>query len=157
MNPLYLLTVVPWIAVAMLVIYRQFTAQPLRVRPLIVLPVILAAMGISNLAQEPATTPTAVAVLVVNLVIAIALGLWRGTSLLVWRDATATVLRQGTLFTLTLWLIAIALRALTAIIGHVSGSPGSVSIGELPLFLGTTFAAQNLVVWARAQSLRQVP
>ncbi len=155
MDPRYLFTVVPWIAVALLVIYRQFTAQPLRGRPLVVLPVLLAAMGTSNLAQQPATAPAAIAVLVVNVAIAAALGLWRGTRIRMWRDATDTILRQATLLTLALWLVALALRALTAIIGHASGSASSVGIGELPLFLGITFAAQNLVVWARAQSLLQ--
>ena len=154
MNPQYLLTVVPWIAVAILVIYRQFTAQPLRGRPLIVLPAILAVMGISNLAQQPTTAPATIAVLVVNVAIALTLGLWRGISIRVWRDTADTVLRQATLLTLALWLVALALRAITAIIGHASGSAGSLSIGELPLFLGITFAAQNLVVWTRAQSLR---
>ena len=155
MDPRYLLTVVPWIAVALLVIYRQCTAQPLRGRPLIVLPVLLAVMGISNLAQQPATAPAAIAVLVANAVIASTLGLWRGSSIRVWRDATDTILRQATLLTLALWLVALALRALTATVGHASGLAGSVSVGELPLFLGITFAAQNLVVWTRAQSLRQ--
>jgi hypothetical protein len=120
-----------------------------------VLPVILAAMGISNLAQQPATAPSAIAMLAVNAVIAITLGLWRGTSIRVWREAAGTILRQGTLLTLAIWLVAIALRALTAIIGHASGMASSVSFGELPLFLGITFAAQNLVVWARAQSMRR--
>ena len=41
MDPRYLLTVVPWIAIAILVIYRQFTIQPLRGLPLIVLPLLL--------------------------------------------------------------------------------------------------------------------
>jgi hypothetical protein len=155
MDPRYLLTVVPWIAVAILVIYRQFTIQPLRGRPLIVLPVILAALGISNLAQQPAMAPSAIAVLVLNVAIAVTLGLWRGSSIRVWRDAGDTVLRQATLLTLTLWLVAIVLRALTAVLGHLSGNAGSVSFGELPLFLGITFAVQNLVVWARVQPLRQ--
>jgi hypothetical protein len=156
MNQQYLLTVVPWIAIALLVIYRQFTAQPLRGQPLIVLPVILAVMGISNLARQPSITSTAIGLLVVNVVIASTLGLWRGTSLQVWRDTTGTILRRATQFTLTLWLVAIALRVLTALIGHASGIATSVSFGELPLFLGITFAAQNLVVWARAQSMSTV-
>lgn len=119
------------------------------------LPAILAAMGISNLTRQPTTASATIAVLVANVAIAITLGLWRGTSIRVWRDATDTILRQATLFTLALWLVAIALRALTAVVGHIADGASSVSIGEIPLFLGITFAAQNLVVWARAQSLRQ--
>jgi len=112
-------------------------------------------MGISNLTHQPSLAPTAIAVLAVNVAIAVTLGLWRGSSIRMWRDASDTILRQATLLTLALWLVAIALRALTAILGHLSGNAGSVSFGELPLFLGITFAAQNLMVWARAQSLRQ--
>ena len=119
------------------------------------LPAILAAMGISNLSRQPTTASATIAVLVANVAIAIMLGLWRGTSIRVWRDDTDTILRQATLFTLALWLVAIALRALTAVVGHISGSASSVSVGEIPLFLGITFAAQNLVIWSRAQSLRQ--
>jgi hypothetical protein len=156
MNPQYLLTVVPWIAVAILVIYHQFTAQTLRGQAMIVLPVILAVIGISNLTRQPSLAPTTMAVLVVNVLIASTLGLWRGTSIRLWREGTDTILRQATLLTLVLWLVAIALRALTAIIGHASGVASSVSFGELPLFLGITFAAQNLVVWTRAQSLRAI-
>jgi hypothetical protein len=58
----------------------------------------------------------------------------------------------NTTVTLPLWIMAIALRIVIAVIGHREGVPTSVSTGEIPLFLGITLAAQNPVIWQRAQA-----
>jgi len=42
-------------------------------------------------------------------------------------------------------------RILIGIVAGREGVPVSVTTGELPLFLGITLAAQNALIWLRAQ------
>ena len=151
MNAQYLVSILPWIAVAAYVVYQQFSAQPIVERRLLVLPLIMAALGVSALVQQPPATIGAIAVLLVSAAGAVALGLWRGASVRVWTDASGVAWRKGTALTLALWLASFALRFGISYGGHALGLTGAVNFGELPLFLGITFAAQNAVIWLRMQ------
>src|SRR5579883_3251469 len=142
MNAQSLISFLPWIAVAAYVVYQQFSAQPIVERRLVILPLIMAALGVSALAQQPPATVGAVAVLLVSVASAVVLGLLRGASVRVWTDASGAAWRKGTALTLVLWLASFALRFGIAVGGHALGFTGGMSFGELPLFLGITFAAQ---------------
>jgi len=152
MNQQYLLTLVLGIALVLFIIYRQLVKRPVESRQLVVLPLVLAALGLTNLNHEPPATSAAVSTLVASLASAVVFGLARGVSVRVWQEA-GTVLRQGTAITLALWVIAIALRIGIGAIAHRDGVAQSVTFGELPLFLGVTLAAQNVVIWMRAQAI----
>jgi hypothetical protein len=62
-------------------------------------------------------------------------------------------LRKGTGVVLLLWIVGIALRLGIAVIARHQGVATSVSTGEIPLFLGITLAAQNLVIWNRGHEM----
>lgn len=152
MNQQYLLTAAIGVALALLIIYRQLRRQPLEGRRLIILPLVLAVLGLYSLSHKPPTAGAAVAALVISLASAVVLGLARGGSMHVWLEA-GSVLRQGVLLTLVLWIVSIIVRVAIGAIAQRSGVAQSVTVGELPLFLGVTLAAQNVVIWQRAQAL----
>ena len=156
MNLQYLPTVVIGAALVLFIIYRQLMTRPVEARQLVVLPLFLAVLGLINLNKEPLATSAAVTALVASLASAVAFGLARGVSMRVWQDA-GSVLRQGAPLTLALWIIAIALRIGIGALAHRAGVAQSVTFGELPLFLGVTLAAQNLVIWMRAQAIGVSP
>jgi hypothetical protein len=152
MNTQYLPTVVIGAVLVLFIIYRQLVRRPVEGRQLVVLPLVLAVLGLYNLNRQPPAASAAVIALVASLATAVVLGLARGLSMRVWQDA-GSVLRQGAPITAALWIIAIALRIAIGAIAHRAGVAQSVTFGELPLFLGVTLAAQNLVIWMRAQTI----
>lgn len=152
MNQQYLLTAVIGIALALFIIYRQLRRQALEGRRLVVLPLVLAVLGLYSLTREPPTTGAAVTALVASLASAVVLGLARGASMRVWLEA-GSILRQGVALTGALWIISIVVRLVIGVIAQRAGVAQSVTVGELPLFLGVTLAAQNVVIWQRAQAL----
>jgi hypothetical protein len=121
-----------------------------------VLPLVLAVLGLNNLINQPPRMSAAITSLVASLAIAVVFGLARGLSMRVWEDA-GSVMRQGTPLTAALWIIAILLRIGIGAIARRAGVAQSVTFGELPLFLGVTLAAQNLVIWKRAQAIGVTP
>lgn len=156
MNLQYLPTVVIGAALVLFIIYRQLGRRPVEGRQLAVVPLVLAVLGLYNLNKQPPATSAAVAALVASLAGAVVFGLARGRSMRVWQEA-GSVLRQGAPLTAVLWIVSIALRIAIGAVAHRSGVAQSVTVGELPLFLGVTLAAQNLVIWTRAQALSVVP
>jgi hypothetical protein len=65
-------------------------------------------------------------------------------------EGVGVALRKGTTLTLLLWIADIGLR-----VGMPRGGVAlSVTTGGLPLFLGVTLAARNVVIWLRG---REVP
>lgn len=156
MNQQYLLFAVLGVALVLFIIYRQLVRQPLEGRRLVVLPLVLALLGLYSLSHKPPTTGAAVTALLVSLASAVVLGLARGASMRVWVEA-GRVLRQGTLLTLALWIISLVVRFGIGALAQRSGVAQSVTVGELPLFLGVTLAAQNGVIWQRAQALGVLP
>ena len=152
MDQQYLLFAVIGVALVVFIIYRQLSRQPLEGRRLVVLPLVLAVLGLYNLSHKPPTMGAAVTALAISLASAVVLGLARGVSMRVWQEA-GTVLRQGAPLTLALWVLSLVVRLGIGALAQRSGVAQSVTVGELPLFLGVTLAAQNGVIWTRAQAL----
>ena len=74
-----------WIAVALLIFVRQFQPQPLRRRALLLLgPAVLGFVGLQGLAHL--TTLEADAFFALNAAVAVAFGVWRGTTFRVWKQ-----------------------------------------------------------------------
>jgi hypothetical protein len=152
----YLPTVFIGVALVLFIIYRQLQRWPVEGRQLVVVPLVLAVLGLYNLNRQPPATSAGVIALVASLGSAVVFGLARGASTRVWQEA-GSVLRQGAPLTVVLWIISIVLRAGIGALAHRAGVAQSVTLGELPLFFGVTLAAQNLVIWLRAQALGVPP
>jgi hypothetical protein len=146
----YVVTIVIAAVVLVFIVYQQMRSRPIQSRQLIVIPVILALLGIANLQKHPPDSTAAAVALAASVITAITFGVGRGMTLQIWR-AKAVSMRKGTGATLALWVTGLALRIVIGIVADRSGVPTSVTTGELPLFLGITLAAQNVVIWLRGQ------
>lgn len=136
-----------WIAVALLIFVRQFQPQPLRSRALLLGPAVLGFVGLQGLAHL--TTLEADAFFALNAAVAVAFGVWRGTTFRVWKQNARPWL-QGTLWTLVLWVVSIAVRVALMGVGRAAGLTNAGALAQLALLLAITFAAQNAVLWMRA-------
>lgn len=156
-----LVTVAIYAGLIGFVLYRQMTAQPLRGMRLVVFPVVMGFFAFQQLGRQPLTASSSsgsglagggastIALLVLSLVIGVAAGLWRGTTFRIWEQG-GVVFVKGTVMTLVTWGVLIVARLPFALLGHTANLPQGFVIGELLLALAVTFAAQNAVIWARA-------
>jgi hypothetical protein len=140
-----------WAVLAAFFIARQFMPRPVRGRAMIVIPLIGGYLGLQALGKAPPDSFFAAGLLGFNLIVAVVTGVARGATIRLWEDRTGTLMMQGTLITFGCWLISIALK-----VGLGFAARGVMPMDELPLFLGVTFGAQNLVVWFRAQGMSAV-
>jgi hypothetical protein len=146
----YVVTVAIAAVVLVFIVYQQMRTRPIQSRQLIVIPVVLALLGIANVQKHPPDSMAAAVALVASVVTAIAFGVGRGVTVQIWRRSNVAM-RKGTAATLALWVIGLGLRIVIGIVAGRSGVPTSVTTGELPLFLGITLATQNAVIWLRGQ------
>jgi hypothetical protein len=146
----YVVTIVIAALVLVFIVYQQMRTRPIRSRQLIVIPVILALLGIVNLEKHPPDSTAAGVALAASVVTAIVFGVGRGVTVQIWR-VSAVPMRKGTPATLVLWVVGLALRIVIGIVAGRSGVPTSVTTGELPLFLGITLATQNAMIWLRGE------
>jgi hypothetical protein len=151
MNP-YLVAILV-VALIVLIIYRQMRTMPVESRRLIIVPVALVVIGMYNLLKAPPHTTGAGVAFTASVVTALVFGVGRGITTHVWFE-NGVMLRRGTVATLALWVGAIVVRILIAVVARHSGVPLKVTTAELPVFLGITLAVQNGVVWLRAQADR---
>jgi hypothetical membrane protein len=156
MGSQYIPTVILGALIALFIIYRQLARRQVAARQLVVVPLVLALLGLYNLDNQPPSTSAAAVAIVASLASAVVFGLARGYTMRVWQEA-GVVLRQGVPLTLVLWVVSIGIRAGIGVIAHRAGTAESVTVGELPLFLGVTLAAQNAVIWMRAEALGITP
>ena len=138
-------------AIAVFFIVRQFMAAAITPRSLLVLPLIMGHFGVQAIIKTPPETTLAVTVFAVNAVAGVVLGLVRGASTKVWRALDGSWMRQGTLLTLALRVVSIAVR-----VGIGVASRGATPLDTITFFLAITFAAQNLAVWMRMGGARAV-
>lgn len=141
-----------YVALIAFVLYRQMSPVPLRAARLILLPAALGLFGLQQLLRRPFADVTSSVLLVVGLVIAVAAGLWRGTTFRVWSE-DARVMVRGTRMTLVTWAVLILVRLPFAFLANAAASPQGFVVGELLLALAVTFAAQNTVIWIRAKRI----
>ena len=105
----YAVTIVLAILLLGFVVYQQMRTRPIRPRQLVIFPVILAFLGLSNLSKHsPASTAADVA-LGASVLTAILFGVGRGLTTRIWREGGVLV-RKGTIATLLLWVVGLALR-----------------------------------------------
>lgn len=131
------------------ILTRQIRPAPVKVRLLVLVPLLLAYFG---LRQLPASTWQGLAaplLLAVSLAVSAGLGVWRGRTISVWRDASGVWWRRGSMRTLALWGALLAARGVLYAVDVATGHPQASSPGALLLTLAVSFAAQNAVVAAR--------
>jgi len=142
-----------WIAVAALLFIRQFQPHPARGNLLLFAPLILVFLGIRGLTDGGIAE---IAFLAVNAAVAVGFGIWRGQSFRVWTQGSE-IWMQGTLVTLGLWGVSIAVRIGLMATGHLLGISTANTMPELLILLGITFGAQNAVLWMRGTSRIPLP
>lgn len=146
----YAITIVVAALIVVFIVYQQMRTRPMQPMQLVAVPAFLALLGVLNLEKHPPDSAAAAVALGASVVTAIVFGFGRGVTIQVWH-ASAALMRKGTTATLVLWVVGIALRIAIGIVAGRAGVPTSVSTGELPLFLGITLAAQNVLIWVRGQ------
>lgn len=152
-----LINVAIYAALIVFIIYRQMSARPLRVALLVLLPALLALFAVQQIAGARVTvTAELVAILGINVVLSVVLGLWRGATFRLWNDSGGVMIR-GTVLTLVTWAVLIATRLPSIVVSHAQNYPQGFVIGELLLALAITFAAQNVVIWLRAGRVLVAP
>lgn len=136
--------------VLVLVIGRQVTGSLVTQRSLALMPGILLVVGV--LSAWPALSGASggeITFVAVDCVVLIGLGLARGASIRLARHEEG-LWQKGTVATLLLWLVTIALRVGATFAATALWPEGKLSHATLALTVGLTIAAQNAVIYRRA-------
>jgi len=117
---------------------------------LIKLPLIFAAIGALSLTrQDVPSDAAAAAYIATSLGLSVGLGIWRGAVIHTWMTADGTWMSKGNRLTISLWILLIGAKFAMGALAGVTGWFPASSSGEVFLFLGISFAVQNLVVASR--------
>jgi hypothetical protein len=130
------------------VLVRRLAGEPLEGRRLVVLPLVLTIVGISQLTRLHAT-PLDVTVLVVEGVLAVVLGALRGLTVQVYARGGHLWYRYRPL-TVVVWVGSLLLRVGQTAAGHAVGADSNVLGAALLGVLGLSLLAEALVVGKRA-------
>lgn len=135
------------------VVGRQLTGSLVSQRSLFVMPGVLLALGLFTLWPVVGqASPGEVAFLVLDCVVLIGFGLARGASLRL-TSTPEGLWQKGTSTTLVLWLMTIGIRIGGAVVAQAIWPHNAVSQASLVFTIGVTIAAQNAIVYRRAQNL----
>jgi hypothetical protein len=147
--------VVLYAALILFAIYRQFATQKALSLGLLVIPALVAFAAVQAFGAQgfPSTSAANLALIGVNGALGVATGVWRGYTFKIWSASDGTLWRKGTWWTLANWLLLVALRISVAFFAVHEGMRQAEMTGDLLVSLFLTFAAQNLVVWFRSQSI----
>jgi len=132
------------------ILTRQVRAEPVKVRLLVLVPLILGWFGLRAVPEKLWHTPADVTLVGVGVVLSLGLGVVRGTTIRVWRETDGRWWRQGSRVTLLLWAALIGVRLVLAAVDHVTGHPEASGAGIILCSLALSFAGQNAVVLTRA-------
>jgi hypothetical protein len=112
-------------------------------------PLILAYFGIRALPAPAWHVPADLGLLALSAAVSVGLGIWRGQTIKVWRDADGTWWRQGSARTLALWGALIVARGLLYGLDAALGHREASGLGAILLTLALSFAAQDAVTALR--------
>jgi hypothetical protein len=139
------------------ILARQVQVGRVKPRLLWLVPLLLAFFGIRSLPSSTWHVPVDLGLLAVSAVISIGLGIWRGQTIRVWRDADGTWWRQGSALTLVLWGALIVARGLLYGAGIAVGHREATNLGAILVTLALSFAAQNAVTALRMTASPPLP
>ena len=139
------------------VLARQVQVARVKPRLLVLAPLVLAFFGIRSLPASTWRVPADLALLAVSAALSLGLGVWRGQTIKVWRDADGTWWRQGSVLTLVLWGVLIVARGLLYGVGVAVGHRQASDLGAVLVTLALSFAAQNTVTALRMNAAPPLP
>ena len=147
------LTVLIGIAAVGYVLWSRTKGQPLRVKRLLVLPVVLTVIGVADLtgSTKPHLTVTDIVFLTVSIIFSVILGAARGATIELYP-------RDGELWqryrrsTVVLWAVLIGTKIAVVAIASTAGASAGGGSNTLLLSLGASLLAEAAVVGPRALS-----
>lgn len=129
------------------VMWGRLSGTPLQARRLVILPVALVIWGGYQIAKYH-VTPLDVALLVVEAVVAVGLGLARGATIRVYENGGHLWYRYRPA-TIALWFASLLIRLGIGVGGHLLGA-SLTATASLTLMLGATFLGEAVMVGGRA-------
>jgi hypothetical protein len=145
------LTIVLVFAAVGYVLWSRMQGRPLKLRRLIVLPVILAILGITDLtgSSAPHLTPKDIAFLLISVAISALLGAARGATIQIYPNRGELWQRyRGN--TVGLWIVLIAAKIVLLAIASPAGASAGGGTNTLLLSLGVSLLAEAAIVGPRA-------
>jgi hypothetical protein len=141
---LVLLILLPWS------IWRQMHAHQITGSGLVKLPLTFAAIGVLGFGIDAIPTDAAaIGYVAFCLALSVGFGIWRGARIDIWHDAGGWMSR-GNRTTLALWAALIGTKVVLGTIASVTGWFPAEHAGDVFMYLGVSFVAQNLVVAERS-------
>jgi hypothetical protein len=138
--------------VAVFVVYRQMRTRPTASRGVLYTSAIMVVVGVAGGGLIDGRHLTiSLALLVVEVVAALALGAVRAATVRVWRDASGVAWSKATGWTALAWLASVAVRVGMYFASVALGL--TVSTTSILLFMGLTIGAQALLVDRRGRAL----
>jgi hypothetical protein len=149
-NPLIILLAV---AAVGYVLWSRLKGQPLEAKRLLVLPVILIVVGVTDItgSSAPHLNGSDLAFLGVGVAIAVALGAARGATMELYPNG-GELWQRYRLVTVALWLALIAAKLVLAAIAAATGASAGGGTNTLLLTLGVSLLAEAAIVGPRALS-----
>lgn len=137
------------IAAVAYVLVRRLTGEPAQAKRMLLLPVVLAAIGVSDL-KGSALTGVSVTFLVATIAVSVVLGVLRGASVRLFeRDGIAFV--RYTWVTVLLWVVNLAVKfGANLVLGTVDPHAGATAGNSLLLTLGIGMLCEGAVVLLKA-------
>jgi hypothetical protein len=147
------LTILLVLAAIGYVLWSRMKGQPLKVKRLLVLPVVLTVIGITDLtgSSAPHLTSKDIAFLVASVAISVVLGAARGATIELYPQ-------QGELWqryrasTVGLWIALIATKLILTVVANGAGASAGGGTKSLLLSLGVSLLAEAAMVAPRALS-----
>ena len=147
------LTILLVVAAVGYVLWSRMKGQPLKLKRLLVLPVILMVLGITDLtgSSAPHLSPKDIAFLVVGAVISAVLGAARGATIELYPQQGELWQRYRRI-TVGLWITLIAAKLIVLVIASAAGASAGGGTSSLLLCLGVSLLAEAAIVGPRARS-----
>lgn len=147
------LTILLVVAAVGYVLWSRMKGQPLNLKRMLVLPVVLMVLGITDLtgSSAPHLTPKDIAFLVVSAAIAAVLGAARGATIELYPQQGELWQRYRRI-TVGLWVTLIAARLIVIVIASAVGASAGAGTSTLLLTLGVSLLAEAAIVGPRALS-----
>jgi len=131
------------------ILAKQVKAAPIKTRLLVLAPLLMGYFGIKETPASTWKSGADLAFILIGALFSIGLGLWRGSTIRVWREADGVWWRAGSKTTLYLWGALLVVRAVSAGIADATGHKAADGLGPILFSLALSFAAQNAVIAMR--------
>ena len=147
------LTILLAVAAVGWVLWSRMKGQPLQAKRLLVLPLVLTVLGITDLtgSSAPHLTPKDIAFLVLSAGISAVLGAARGATIVIYPQGGELWQRYRPV-TIGLWITLIAAKLILIVIAAAAGASAGGGTSSLLLTLGVSLLAEAAIVGPRALS-----